>query len=192
MAIEFLNVHKSFGDKVVFDDLNLVLQKNEAHVIMGPSGFGKTTLVNMLLGLEKPDSGHISNADKMRISVVFQEDRLLEYKSGLNNILFVNNDTDSAINLMKLVGLEEDINKKVREYSGGMKRRLCLCRALAIDFDLLVLDEPFKGLDDDTKLKVMEIVKQHTVSKTVILVTHDKTEAEFFGGNMIKPDKSSI
>ncbi|MCL2350147.1 MAG: ATP-binding cassette domain-containing protein [Defluviitaleaceae bacterium] len=191
MAIELINITKSYGDKVIFSNLNLAFEREKMTAIMGPSGAGKTTLVNMLLGLQAPDGGEIRGlGSDARVSAVFQEDRLLEHKSGLSNILFVLKNpkqyAERAAELMHAVGLGEDMHKRARAYSGGMKRRLALCRALIVDdFDLMVLDEPFKGLDASFKLQVMEMVKSEIAGKTVILITHDEAEAAFFDSKIL-------
>ena len=83
------------------------------------------------------------------------------------------------------IGLSADLNKPVRDYSGGMKRRVAIARAVCYNADYLLMDEPFKGLDEALKIKVMDYVKRHTQDKTVIFVTHDPEEAEYMGGNRI-------
>ena len=187
MAIELRHIYKSFGGKQVLTNLCLILPEMGTTAIMGASGTGKTTLANILLGLVRPDHGEIRGMAGKKISAVFQEDRLLEHKSGLDNILFVlpKPRAAKAAELLHATGLSGDARKKTRDYSGGMKRRLALCRALAADFDVLILDEPFKGLDEALKPKIMAMVKEHTRDATLILITHDKLEGEFFGAHII-------
>ena len=190
MAIELRNIYKSFGDKTVFRNFNLILPNKQINIIMGPSGSGKTTLVNMLCGLLLPDYGKISSSPGHTISVVFQEDRLLEHLSGLKNILYVSKnpkiDEGLAWDLLNEAGLAEDAYRRAGNYSGGMKRRLALCRALAADYSLLILDEPFKGLDTELKPKIMNMVKRRNTKKTVLIITHDASEAEFFGTESVE------
>ena len=184
MAIELKNIYKNFGDKNVFTNLNLVLRERQFTAIMGPSGSGKTTLVNLLCGLLVQDYGEILGLGGHKISVVFQEDRLLEHRNGLANLLYVlRNPTAQearAWELLAQAGLAGDAHKRSRDYSGGMKRRLSLCRALIADFSVLILDEPFKGLDANLKPKIMRMVKELCAEKTVILITHDISEVNFF------------
>jgi len=187
--MEIRHVYKSYGEKIVFTNLNLNFPAGKFTAIMGPSGSGKTTLINLILGIIQPEHGEIVGFAGQKIAAVFQEDRLLEHKSGLDNVLFVLRDADKgrdvAWELLKRAELSEDAYKKARDYSGGMRRRLALCRALVTDFDMLILDEPFKGLDAALKPKIMEMVKEKCVGKTVLLITHDKDEADFFGGHTV-------
>lgn len=187
MAIQLKNICKSYGDKQVLQNINLTLHHGEISYLMGESGIGKTTLVNILAGIIVPDSGEVIWPDNNRhVSVVFQEDRLLEWETALTNVLFVTNpaNINFAKQLLTQAGLADSINKKVAELSGGMKRRVSICRALIAQSDLLILDEPFKGLDTETKLTIMNMVKQH-LSKYVLCVTHDASEGKFLGGKLI-------
>jgi len=190
MAMELRHIYKNYGEQNIFTNLNLILSEIGFTTIMAPSGYGKTTLVNMILGITKPDHGEIMGFDGKYIAAVFQEDRLLEFRSGLENMLFVLRsptaaDIESAWQLLTQAGLAEDAHKPAREYSGGMRRRLALCRALLTPFDLLILDEPFKGLDAALKPAIMAMVKQKCAGKAAILITHDKDEAEFFDSTVI-------
>ena len=182
--LEARHIYKNFGDKNIFTNFNLIFPEKGFMAIMGPSGYGKTTLVNLILGILKPDHGEILGFEGKEIAVVFQEDRLLEHKSGLDNILFVLQKStaanDAVWEMLARTGLAEDAHKPAREYSGGMRRRLALCRALATNFDILILDEPFKGLDTALKPEIMALVKEKCRDKTAILITHDKDEADFF------------
>ena len=184
MAIILQNISKSYGSKVIFADFSLEFEEKKTSIIMGSSGIGKTTLMNIMLGLIQPDSGKIEGLAGKKISAVFQEDRLLENKSGIENILFVlknpKNYTKKAKEVLNDAELLDFYAQKAAEYSGGMKRRLTLCRALISEYDILILDEPFKGLDDKIKPKIMQMIKKYAFDKTVIIITHDKNEAEFF------------
>ncbi|MCL2397939.1 MAG: ATP-binding cassette domain-containing protein [Defluviitaleaceae bacterium] len=189
MALELRHIYKNFGDHNVLTNLSLFFPENRVTAIMGPSGSGKTTIINIIAGLQTPDHGEIAGLRGHKFSMVFQEDRLLEHRSGLNNVLYVlprpKAHETRALELLNQAGLAQDVYKRARDYSGGMKRRLALCRALAADFSLLILDEPFKGLDAALKPKIMAMVKTRAAEKTVILVTHDKEEAAFFGSRII-------
>ncbi len=186
------NICKKYGETVVFDNFNLTLPKNKTFCIMGQSGKGKTTLVRMLMGLEKPDSGNILGLEDFKASAVFQEDRLCENLDVYANIVLPHLHKDSFVKMTKkhidiglfAVGLADYGNKKISTLSGGMKRRVAILRAIYADFDILILDEPFKGLDDETKLKTIEYVKSQTKGKTVLYITHDKIEASIMHADM--------
>jgi NitT/TauT family transport system ATP-binding protein len=145
---------------------------------------GKTTMANILAGILRADEGEVVGAEGKEFSFVFQEDRLLEWDSAVENLLFVKNDSERAIELLASAGLLDSANKKTAELSGGMKRRVCICRALIADYDVLILDEPFKGLDVEIKNMIMEMVKSYSHG-IVICITHDMSEAEFFGGEIV-------
>jgi NitT/TauT family transport system ATP-binding protein len=179
------NLTKSYNGKIVLNNLNLTIKSGKTTCIMAPSGMGKTTLLRIILGLEAPDSGTISGLDNLRISAVFQENRLCEYLTPINNIKLVNPTlTDKqileAINLFGLSGCEY---QKTSELSGGMKRRIAILRAILADYDLLVLDEPFTAIDINTKETVIREILKRTKGKTIIFVTHDESEASLMGIN---------
>lgn len=180
--IEAVHISKSFDGVPVISELSLVLKAGGHYCLMGPSGCGKTTLVCLLMGLMKPDSGEVRAKRGLKLSAVFQEDRLLEQLSAVKNVQFASQASADDIKSMLLaLGLEKsDLQKPVSAFSGGMKRRVALCRALISDHDVLFLDEPYKGLDDDTRDTVMDIVQKRTTGKTVVLVTHDIAEATGF------------
>ena len=177
--LEALNLCKAFDGKAVISNLSFHLEPGVHYCLMGPSGCGKTTLLNLLMGLLKPDSGSIRTKDGLRISAVFQEDRLLKQMTAQANIALVNPAAAKEADLLlKELGIApESLPQPVSAYSGGMKRRVALARALLADFDILFLDEPYKGLDEDTRANVMRIVSRYTKGKTVVLVTHDAEEA---------------
>lgn len=186
------NLSKSYGENLVISDLNLNIKSGVTTCLMGPSGCGKTTLLRLIAGLEKPDSGEIMS-EARKISYVFQEDRLSEDFSVISNIRFVVGKTmnsEDIRNLLKEFELGDVIDKPVRELSGGMKRRVAIARALSATYDLLILDEPLKGLDEKLKQHVMEVIKNHTKGKTVIYVTHDSTEADVMGARVITLEKT--
>ena len=152
--------------------------------LMAPSGVGKTTLLRILLGLEKADGGSISGTEGCRWAAVFQEDRLLEQLDALGNLRFALGkgfDSAAAKRLLEELGLEPEDRKPVREYSGGMKRRLALARALLAESDALALDEPFTGLDRESRQRALECIRRWTAGKPVLLVTHDESDAAALG-----------
>ncbi len=187
MHIQLNNITKSFDNQVVLDHLQLTIPYYQTTAIMAPSGSGKTTLLHMLMGLLSPDAGSIEGLSNLRQSVVFQEDRLCENLSALANITLPSPHLKPSTiqQAMVDVSLIDCQCKKVSELSGGMRRRVALLRALLYDYDLLILDEPFKGLDLRTKQLVIHYIKKSTAGKTVLLVTHDKEEAMAMGATTI-------
>ena len=183
------NLTKHFDDKKVLDDFNVVLKEGRITTIMGTSGCGKTTFAMILLGLLQPDSGIIEGLEGKRISAVFQEARLIEHLSAVANIKMVIDgepDLEEIRKQLSVVELEgELIRKPVSQLSGGQKRRVAIVRAMMAKSDFICLDEPFKGLDTETKQKVMEYVKKSVEGKTVLFITHDIDERRFFEGDYI-------
>ena len=182
-AIRIENISKSYGEKRVLRDFSAAFSLGETSVIMGASGGGKTTLLRLILGLETPDKGAITGVPARR-AAVFQEDRLCPQLTALENIIFAagRGKESMARHVLARLGLGESLNVDARSLSGGMRRRCALARALCADYDLLVLDEPFKGLDEANRRAAMETVRELSRGKTVLLVTHESAEAEFFGG----------
>jgi len=186
MDIRIQELTKAYNGKIVLDRLTALLPHGEVTVLTGASGSGKTTLAKILLGLETPDSGKVEGMDPTHLAAVFQEDRLCEQLSGTGNIRLVMKRKATPQELLAAfaeVGLtEEDGKKPVRELSGGQKRRIAILRAMLADSDFVCLDEPFQGMDKQTKEKTMAYVKKAIAGKTVLLITHDSGEAEYFGG----------
>lgn len=191
MDILITNVFKNFDEKVVLHNFSAVIYEQRFNCIMGPSGCGKTTLLNILMGLLTPDSGTITGVP-INKSAVFQEDRLCESFSAVSNIRMVSSkglDVEVIIEHLKSIGIKEDsIHLPVSQLSGGMRRRVAVVRAILAESEILFLDEPFKGLDTETKSVVMQYIKVNTKNKTVVLVTHDITEVKEFNGVLIKVD----
>lgn len=189
MDIKLLHINKQFDNRPVLKDLSLTFPQGRISCLMGSSGIGKTTLINLIMGLEEADSGEITGLEDKIISPVFQEDRLIEHWDAINNIKLVcSKDVTNKIieDELNKVGLYEDRYKPVLTLSGGMRRRVALLRALLYDGNLLILDEPFKGLDKELKNRVIEYVKEKAKGKTVILVTHDLKDAELLEAIQIR------
>ncbi len=184
---------KSFDNLTVLKDFSAVFKAGELSCVMGVSGGGKTTLLNILIGIVHKDSGEIDGLPD-KISCVFQEDRLCEDFSAVTNIRIACDKNMPVAEIearLKEVGLGESMYRSVRELSGGMKRRVAIVRALMATADLIIMDEPFKGLDESTKQNVMQFVKKQLMGRTAIMVTHDESEIEVMGGRLIKMPKAN-
>ena len=186
--LKAVNICKAFGDNKVLSDFSHNFAEGKVTAVLGASGCGKSTLLSILMGLCKPDSGEVVKPENCKISAVFQEDRLCENLTVSANIRLVTGKRFSKQKIseeLSAIGLSDCGEKPVRTLSGGMKRRTALLRALMADYDILFLDEPFKGLDKDTKLSVMEYCKIHTAGKTVVFVTHDNEECGFLADEVL-------
>lgn len=171
----------SHGEKMILDNISLSFPIHKRTALFAPSGWGKTTLLHLIAGLQKPDSGTIHIPfNKPTFSMVFQENRLLEASSIQRNLSLVKQQLspEQMRSHLAAVGLSYPLKKKACELSGGEARRLSIVRALCADYDILLLDEPFTGLDEETKQQVITYVRQQTIGKTVILVTHNIEEAQ--------------
>ncbi len=173
-------IKKSFGDKTVFDGLNVTFEPGEICCIMGPSGSGKTTLLRLLSKLEKPEEGAVEKTDK-KIAVVFQEERLCPEETALTNIAIACGKTiskEEAERALCAVLPKEELTKKVSQFSGGMKRRVAIVRALLSDAPYIVMDEPFAGLDEETKKEVAQCISRYRSGRTLLVATHNEQDAK--------------
>ena len=174
MELRVEHLCKRYDENTVLDDISFTASIGVTR-LLGPSGIGKTTLLRVLLGLETPDSGTV-NGDKFRWTAVFQENCLLEGLDAEGNLRFVlgaNYNAAAAQALLEALGLGDVGKKKVRDYSGGMQRRLALARALLAPSDALALDEPFTGLDADNRAAAQRCVARAAREKIVLLVSHE-------------------
>ena len=184
MDILMEKINKSYGDKEVLRDFTTKFEEGTVTFITGESGIGKTSIIRILMGLEGYQSGSISGLEGKEISVVFQDDCLCDKLSLDKNLSMVIDGQQVKEQyldrLLGIFGLEGYRHKRVAELSGGMKRRLAILRAILYPHNLMIMDEPFKGLDEENKKLVMGQVGKSLVGKTAIIVTHDKTEIDFF------------
>lgn len=180
------NVYLNYGDLEVLQDFNLACSRNEFICLFGPSGVGKSSILNILAGLIKPQGGRITSNCK-RLAYVFQEPRLLPWLNvkqnmqlGLHSLgLTAKEEKERINNLLPLLGLSNFTAYYPSQLSGGMKQRVSLGRAFAILPDLLLLDEPFSALDESLKKDMRELLNslQRWHPCTKVLVTHDANEA---------------
>lgn len=181
--IEFLNITKRFGSEVVLDEFTIRFPIGEASCVMGRSGAGKTTIFRLILGLIRPDSGMIRLPNGLKSVAVFQENRLIPRMSALENVLLAVENTAAqrvrAAELLARMELDREfIEKRVNELSGGQQRRIAIARALIADADIILMDEPLKGLDTKTLAAVCSVIHEETRGRTLIFSTHDRQEAE--------------
>lgn len=187
--IKVNNLTKRFGGNKVLERVNLEFLKGKINCIMGPSGCGKTTLLNIMMGLIKADEGTIDGLANRKIVSVFQEERLCEGFSSIANVKLVCDkkisEKEIRIHLSE-VGLEDMQNIAVLKLSGGMRRRVSIVRAIMADSNVIIMDEPLKGLDEDTKIRVIDYIKDRTVDKTIIITTHSIEEVDMLKATLIE------
>lgn len=180
--IRFEDVTFGYGlHRPLWRHLSLTLPLGGRYHVAGASGCGKTTLLRLLLGLEKPKKGAVTGTEGLRFSVVFQEDRLIESRSVLHNVALFSDEETARRQLARLGIATEYFNALPRELSGGMRRRVALARALAHPFDVLVLDEPTTGLDRDTANLCLAAVDEAVGERTLVLVSHDPADSAALG-----------
>ena len=167
MSIKRTDLYKSVRNNNVLSGVNLFLKYNSVYCLMGASGMGKTTLLRIIMGHEKADSGKIEGINENEISSMFQEDRLINDISAADNIMLVLDKNDfggyDKKTMRKIINenLAEVLkdypsDKSTGTYSGGMKRRVCLVRAMMKKSDTVILDEPFSGMDEETKNHIFD------------------------------------
>lgn len=172
--IELKNLCVSFGEQSVLRNFCASIPTDRNTAIYGASGSGKTTLLRLLLGLIRPDAGTITGTERSVLSAVFQEDRLLPWLTAAENVALVS-DMHTAERLLARLRLNEAMQERPGQLSGGMKRRVAIARALAFPCDLLLMDEPFNGLDTEAKEMTARVILD--AKKPVVLVTHNREDA---------------
>ncbi len=173
--IKFNNVSFSYKKQEVIKNLSLQIEKGEKVALTGASGSGKTTVLRLIMGLEKAKKGKIKTPENCSFSVVVQEDRLIPHKTALSNVALFG-DENTAREILCELGLCENLNTLPSELSGGMKRRVALARALAKQSDVLILDEALTGLDSATKEICFSAIEKHLNDRTLLVVSHLKEE----------------
>lgn len=172
----------SYGEEKVFEHVSRKFPNTGIYALMGASGCGKSTLFSVIAGILKPSGGSVKYDGKL--SVAFQEPRLLPHMTALENVNFVLGGKKAtlpdALSALRDVGLAEngDENKYPSELSGGMQKRVSFARALAYGGDILLLDEPFSGIDEERKDKLIAKIKNIGQKSLVIMTTHEISEAE--------------
>ena len=201
MKIEIKNIKKDFVSRPALGSVNLTINKGEFICLLGPSGCGKSTLINILAGLLEPSSGEIyfdnksSNEIGKERAMVFQEGALFPWLTVIENVEFgmiikgINKKEarEKAMDYLKMVQLKKFANSYIHELSGGMKQRVSIARALTLDSELLLMDEPFSALDSQTKTILQQEVQKiwYDTGKTIVFVTHNIEEAVLLADRVI-------
>lgn len=194
-TVSIKKVSKSFGKKLVLDNINFTVEEGKIYGFIGPSGAGKTTLVKMIVGMDMPDNGEVEVLGKkmpnlqllQEIGYMAQSDALYNELTGKENLSFFaslyklnKTEKQQRINYaVNLVNLTDELNKRVGAYSGGMKRRLSLAISLLQNPKILILDEPTVGIDPELRLNIWnELLRLKEEGKSIIVTTHVMDEAE--------------
>lgn len=168
--VRFCGVHYSYGKEAVLKDVSLALQAGKRYCLFGESGRGKTTLLRLAAGLQQPDKGSVDTAE---CGMMFQEDRLCGQADAVWNVCMARGvDCGTALSHLKQVLEEKDCRRPVSELSGGMRRRVALCRSMACRGSLLLLDEPFNGLDEENRERAAGYVLREQKGRTILAATH--------------------
>ena len=176
--LKIKDITAKYENETVISSLSYEFEDKKKYAIIGPSGIGKTTLLNILCGLKKPESGKLE-ADFSRPAYVFQDPRLYPWLTALENVTLVCQDKPYAEKVLNILLKEpEALSKYPHELSGGMKQRVAIARAICYEGDILFLDEPFRGLDPELKHEVREFLFEHSADRTLIMITHDLSDAE--------------
>ena len=189
--LEIKNLYKNYQTKekeiITLNNINMKVNEGDFLGIIGPSGAGKTTLLSIIAGLEKSSSGEIIKKDNLKIGYMLQKDYLMPYLTIFDNCLLglkvqrkcTKENIQKTKDLLIKYGLGNYIYSYPSDLSGGQRQRAALIRTLAINPDILLLDEPFSALDYQTRLNISKDIKEiiKNENKTLIIVTHDIGEA---------------
>ena len=191
MSITIKNIQKAFGAKQVLNGIDYELEDGGIYYLMGPSGMGKTTLLRILMDLENPDGGAVEGLTRNDIAVMFQENRLLEWMDAIDNVAVMRKGIrDKKLKKeieenLKMILPADCLHQPVTQLSGGMKRRVALARAMNYPSKLIILDEPFTGLDRATKLEVIDYILKMRGDRILLVATHGVEDAAMLGAKVI-------
>ncbi len=194
MSLEINGLYKDFGEISLYKDFGIAFSEGTITCILGPSGCGKTTLLNIIGNIIKPDRGTLQGFDGKAISYIFQDPRLLPWKTVRGNIEFVlskeltGEEREKTVDqFMRLVELDGFADYYPSKLSGGMRQRVSIARAFAFPSDIILMDEPLKGLDIKLKLNLIQTFSRiwQADKRTVIFVTHDVDESLLLGNEIL-------
>lgn len=177
---------KAYGERQILQDYSMTMEANRRYVLMAPSGAGKTTFLKILTGLDNADAGMITGIPE-RVGMVFQEDRLCGSYNAVCNIMLGGGSAEEAQVRREAAQIlpEDCLDKPVRELSGGMRRRVALLRAVLSDAGLLVLDEPFTGLDEENRERTAAYLLDHLGGRTLLVTTHREEDVKLLQGTKV-------
>lgn len=184
LAVE--NITKRFGEQTVLSGVSFVFPEGAVTALRGASGCGKTTLVHIILGLLEPDAGRVVGREGTRMAAVFQEDRLIESFNAARNVRLTTprEVSDARIaEALRAVGIDPRDDKRVSQFSGGMRRRVAIVRAALFGANVVLLDEPFKGLDEGARQAAIDLLRATCPGATMILVSHDREDVARMGAS---------
>lgn len=190
MELRVDNISKDYEGKRVLDHFSHTFYSGHVYGIMAPSGTGKTTLFRVIAGLERPDGGSVVSSEPgAAVAVVFQEDRLVLELDAVDNCLLVSDQKLSRreveVQLSRILP-SDSLHQPVSEFSGGMKRRTAIARAMLAPAGLILLDEPFTGLDEETKGRVIQWIRERIREKLVIFSTHQREDLKLLDAELIR------
>ena len=174
MSIILKSISFSYPEKRIFENFSAQFNDGVFYSVSAPSGKGKTTLFRIISGLEKVSSGKVEVNGKL--AYMFQEDRLFPHLTVLENVKLAESKEYDAEEILEKLGLKGENNAYPDELSGGMRRRVALCRTLLAPSQNIILDEPFTGLDEETRDRAISLIADMCKSKTLLLSTHDEAE----------------
>ncbi len=186
--MELKNICKAYGSNVVLKNVSFVIRKGSRTVITAPSGSGKTTLLRIMMGLEKPDSGEVTGRPAKQ-AAVFQEDRLPDEFTPVNCVKMTCGrgvGRQTVTEHLEMVGLKGHTDKPVMQLSGGMRRRVAIVRAVLGESEMIYFDEPFTGLDNDTKMLVIDYIDRYTKGKTLVFVSHSPGDEKLLNAEKLR------
>lgn len=209
MKLTIRELKKSYSGKVLFEGLNLEMSAPDICCLMGISGWGKTTFLRIVMGLEQPDSGRVLWQPSLKLQppvnaspkmgCVFQEDRLCEHFSSVENVAMVLDRKlkwearmEKARGHLLAVLDGDSLEKPVSKLSGGMRRRVAIVRAMASDADVIFMDEPFTGLDVFTRQQVIEYILKKQNGRLMLIVTHQPQDAQLLGARTIQMENITV
>lgn len=186
---ELKNIDFSYGEKPVLKNFSLSLPEKGVICLFGASGLGKTTVLRLMAGLETPRAGSIEGFENKRITFIFQEDRLLPWRTAKENVALALGNApdaeDKAVRWLGALGLENDVDRYPDEMSGGMCRRVSAARALAPESDVILADEPFTGLDEKNRIALAKLFAEKAEKELVVIVSHSEEEAAMLNAESV-------
>lgn len=188
MDIVIDGIDKSFGTARVLRNVSCTLRDGGIYCLMGPSGVGKTTLLRIVLGLERADMGRIEGIETGAVSAMFQEDRLCETLTAVENVALVMPSGTSRGEIrrkLEMILPRDCMRRPVMQLSGGMRRRVALARAVAYPGRTIVLDEPFTGLDGATKRTVIDFLISERQERTLVVCSHSEEDVTLLGAEKL-------